>query len=333
MQVKQLGERGIIAMIHRMQSSPPPGYVGIGDDAALLPGYPDGWLISQDMLVEDIHFRWDWATPEQVGYKAAQVNLSDIAAMGGQPTAALTSLAVPSQMSSEVLESLYRGLTRAFDSWGVIILGGDTVGTVDRLVLDVVILGKPSAQGPVLRQGARPGDRLMVSGRLGASYAGYMLLSHGASWPGEDIDARSVLTAHLEPHARVALGQAAAPFIHAMTDVSDGLAREVEELVQFGSVGADVWLENLPICRATRQIAAGFQSDGEDYALFGGEDYELLMAVPPSHLEAVKNAAAQSDVALTEIGVVTDGRNIRWLKNGEPVVLHGEGVAFDHFSR
>ena len=88
MQVKKLGERGIISMIHRMQSSPPPGFVGIGDDAAVLPGNEAGWLVSQDMLVEEIHFRWDWATPDQVGGKAAQVNLSDIAAMGGRPVAA-----------------------------------------------------------------------------------------------------------------------------------------------------------------------------------------------------------------------------------------------------
>lgn len=332
MQVKQLGERGIIAMIHRMQSSPPVGMVGIGDDAAVLPAVPHGWLISQDMLVEEIHFRWDWAAPEQVGMKAAHVNMSDVAAMGGRPRAALTSLAVPTTLASEVLERIYRGLTRAFDPYGVVIIGGDTVGTVDRLVLDVAIIGEPASVGAVLRTGARPGDRLLVSGRLGASYAGYMLLSHGASWPGNGIDDRSVLTAHLEPQARIELGEAVAPMVHAMTDISDGLAEEVAELTQFGAVGADVWVDRLPICQATRRVAESFQSDGRDYALFGGEDYELLMAVPPSHLDRVLEVAQTLSVAVSEIGTITDRREVRWLDGGQPVEIKG-GPAFDHFSR
>lgn len=332
MQARRLGERGIIAMIHRMQSTPPPGVVGIGDDAAVLPAGSAGWLVSQDMLVEEIHFRWDWATPEQVGLKAAHVNMSDIAAMGGQPVAALTSLAVPQALSSEVLEDVYRGLTRAFDPFGVVIVGGDTVGTVDRLVLDVTIMGTAGPSGAVLRRGARPGDRILVSGRLGASYAGYMLLSHGAAWPGDGIDARSVLTAHLEPQARVALGQRVAPWVHAMTDVSDGLALEVREITQFGSVGADIALDQLPICRATRAVAERFQSDGDDYALYGGEDYELLMTAPPSHLRELRQVAGDLGVALTEIGVVTDRQGIRWLKDGEEVAVR-DGISFDHFSR
>lgn len=332
MQVKRLGERGIIAMVHRMQPSPPPGVVGIGDDAAVLPPNPRGWMVSQDMLVEEIHFRWDWATPEQVGFKAAQVNLSDVAAMGGRPQSALTSVAVPAQLSSEVLESLYRGLTRAFDRYGVIIVGGDTVGSVDRLVLDVTIIGEPGPEGAVLRRGARPGDRLLVTGRLGASYAGYMLLSHGISWPGDNIDMRSVLSAHLEPDARVEFGQQAAPYVHAMTDVSDGLVEEVTELTQFGAVGADIQVDLLPICPATRQVALSFQGDGVDYALYGGEDYELLMAVPPSHLDAVKGVAERLSVPVKEIGTMTDQRGVRWLTDGKPMAIKG-GMGFDHFSR
>lgn len=332
MQVKKLGERGIISMIHRMQSSPPPGFVGIGDDAAVLPGNTAGWLISQDMLVEDIHFRWDWATPEQVGGKAAQVNLSDIAAMGGRPVAALTSVAVPARTSSEVLESLYRGMTRAFDLLGVVILGGDTVGSVDRLVLDVAILGVPGDHGPVLRRGARPGDRLLVSGRLGASYAGYMLLSHGTSWPGNSVDDRSVLTAHLDPEARTRLGQAVGPWVHAMTDVSDGLASEVSELTQFGAVGADVRLDRLPVCRATQAIAARYGTDPWEWALFGGEDYELLMAVPPSHVDQVLNVGRVMGIAITDIGIFTDAGRTRWLDGDEERVVDGD-KAFDHFSR
>jgi len=333
MQVRSLGERGIISMIHRMQSTPPAGFVGIGDDAAVLPGDASGWLVSQDMLVEDIHFRWDWSTPEQVGYKAAQVNLSDIAAMGGRPTVALTSLALPGSYSSEVVEAIYRGLTRAFDPYGVIIVGGDTVGAVDRLTLGVTILGQPTQQGPVFRSGAKPGDRLIVSGRLGASYAGYMLLSHGGHWPGDDINERSVLTAHFDPEARVNLGLGVAEWVDAMTDISDGLVAEVEEMIRFGAIGAEIWIEKLPIDSATRTVAHRFKSNGDDYALFGGEDYELLMAVAPAHLDQILKISDALGITTTVIGMVTDTPGIRWSKGGKNVVLTGERVAFDHFSR
>lgn len=332
MEVKGLGERGIISMIHRMQPTPPLGFMGIGDDAAVLPAGPHAWLVSQDMLVEDIHFRWDWSTPEQLGYKAAQVNLSDIAAMGGTPRAALTSLAVPGRFSSEGIESLYRGLTRAFDPYGVVIVGGDTVGSVDRLVLDVTIIGQPAAAGPIRRTGARPGDRILVSGRLGRSYAGYMLLSHGDHWPGNDVNERSVLTAHLEPMARVALGTAVAPWVHALTDVSDGLRSELEELTRFGSIGAEVWLDKIPVDAATQAIAARFKSNSQDFALLGGEDYELLMTVPPSHVSDVMNAAKAVGSLLTEIGVISDRTGTHWMMDGAEVDISRKEPLFDHFA-
>lgn len=326
-----MGERAVIQMIQNMQGEGRPGFVGIGDDAAQVPGGPQGWLISQDMLMEGVHFRWDWSTPEQVGEKAAHVNLSDMAAMGASPEVALTALAIPGSMSFEVVESLYRGLTRVFDAHGVAIVGGDTIGSPDRLVLDVTILGRPGPQGAVLRRGAVVGDRLVVSGWLGASFAGYMLLSHGVSWPGENITEKSLLTAHLYTHSRVALGQAVAPLVHAMTDVSDGLIQEVPEMVN-GSLGVDVWVDRLPISRATRLVADRYQTDPLMWALYGAEDYELLMAVPPEQWDTVKQVARGVQVTLHEIGIVTNEPGIRWLEHGQPRQWKGQGVQFDHFS-
>ncbi|AEJ39137.1 thiamine-monophosphate kinase [Sulfobacillus acidophilus TPY] len=332
MLIREVGERGLIAMIHRMQPTPAPGFVGIGDDAAVVPGDPAGWLISQDMLVEEIHFRWDWSTPEQVGAKAAAVNLSDIAAMGGIPAAVLTSLALPANLRVEVVEDLIRGLTRTLDRYGAYIIGGDTVGSPDRLVLDVTILGRPGASGPIRRMGARPGDHLLVSGRLGASYAGYQLLSHGGHWPGNNITERSVLVAHLTPTPRVELGQAVAPFVHAMTDISDGLEAEVEELTRFGGIGAEIQIDRLPIDQATREVARIYGVSVEEFALYGGEDYELLMAVPGSRLPNVLEAANHVGVPVTDIGRVTDEPGIRWQLGGEEVEWDGRR-AFDHFNR
>ncbi|MDA8194042.1 MAG: thiamine-phosphate kinase [Thermaerobacter sp.] len=330
MNIRDVGERGLIALIHRLQTTPPLGYIGIGDDAAYVPPSATGWLISQDMLVETIHFRWDWMTPEQVGAKAVAVNVSDIAAMGGVPKAILTSLSVPAALRVEAVEDLYRGMTRALDLCGAVLIGGDTVGSPDRLVIDVTVLGHPGPVGPVRRTGARPGDRLVVTGRLGAAHAGLMLLSHGVMWPSHSVHERSVQVAHIAPKARwecgVPIGQAA----HALTDISDGLYAEIEELTRFGGIGATLFGEALPIDQATRAVARAFRADPIEYALYGGEDYELLAAIAPSKIAEVMRIATQTGVAITEVGVITDDPGIRLLRDGEEVKLGGEQT-FNHF--
>lgn len=140
MKVKDVGERALISTIHRLQAIVPMGYLGIGDDAAYLPPSPAGWLISQDMLVEGVHFRFDWITPEQLGEKAVAVNISDIAAMGGIPKAILTSIAVPGNFDVEVIEALYRGMAKALDRYGAVLVGGDTVSSPDKFTLDVSVV-------------------------------------------------------------------------------------------------------------------------------------------------------------------------------------------------
>ncbi len=330
--MKHLSERSIISMVKGMQPPLAEGFFGIGDDAALLPANPQGWLVSQDMLVEGVHFRRDWSTPWQVGVKAAQVNLSDIAAMAGCPRAALTSLAVPPSTTPQFVESLYQGLTDAFRPYGVVVVGGDTVASPDRIVLDVAILGTPSPQGIAWRRGAQPGDHILVSGNLGSSRAGLELLRQGARWPGKDSDENEALRAHLTPQGRVALGAALAGWVHAMTDVSDDLAVEIAALVEDESLGADVWIEKLPISKGTRAIAGRLGAPPEWWALFGGEDYELLMLAPPANLARVLMIGAECGVSMTEIGVVRADGRICWLNQGRPMSLPEEGLAFDHFS-
>lgn len=330
MNIRDLGERGLITLIHRLQSMPPLGYIGIGDDAAYLPPSNTGWLISQDMLVESIHFRWDWMTPEQVGFKAVAVNVSDMAAMGGMPKAILTSLSVPATMRVEVIEDMYRGMTRALDRYGAVLIGGDTVGSPDHLVIDVTVLGTPGPMGPIRRTGARPGDRLMVSGRLGAAYAGYMLLSHGEMWPSHSVHERSVQVAHIAPAARVELGLPLGSMVHALTDISDGLYAEIEELTRFGGVGATLFRDTLPIDEATRKVARAFRGDPVDYALYGGEDYELLAAVAPSKVTEVLSLGESLGVPVTEVGVITDDPGIRIVQAGQEVKLNGKRT-FNHF--
>ena len=332
MRIQDVGERELISIIHRLQAQVPLGYVGIGDDAAYLPPNSSGTLISQDMLVENVHFRLDWTTAEQLGEKSVAVNISDIAAMGGQPMAMLTSLSVPGNLDVQWVEDLYRGIAKALDWYGAVLVGGDTVGSTDRIALDVTVLGRPGPTGPILRTGAKPGDRIFVTGRLGAAYAGYLLLSHGTTWPSTVVSERSVMMAHLSPVARIQMGLAMAPWAHAMTDVSDGLVMELEELTRFGSIGATIWQDALPIDAATRATAQRFGGDVVDFALFGGEDYELVATIPPSRVSEVLSLATRCGVAVTEVGIITESPGIRiaGTAGGEERVVHGHG--FNHFS-
>ncbi len=329
--VKDVGEVSIISAIHRLQAIVPMGYLGIGDDAAYIPPSESGWLISQDMLVEDVHFRWEWITPEQLGEKAVIVNMSDIAAMGGVPKAILTSIALPRDFEVDAVEALYRGVSKALDRYGAVLIGGDTVLSPDRFALDVAVLGQPANHGPVLLSGAKPGDRLFVTGRLGASYAGLVLLSQGIKWPSTSLPYRSVLQAHLAPRARVQAGVKIGPLAHAMTDISDGLISELRAMTRFGGIGAEIQAAKIPLDEATQYVAREYGKDALDFALYGGEDYELLAAIPPSRVHRVQQLCLACGLPITEIGVVTGSRGIRVVQNGEELKID-DRKGFHHFA-
>jgi len=329
--IRQLGERGLISTIHRLQATPAMGYVGIGDDAAFLPPSEKGWLATSDMLVEGTHFRWQWMDPEQLGEKAVAVNVSDIAAMGGMPKVCLTSLGVDGEVDVQVIEGIYRGVARALDRYGAVLIGGDTVESSAGLVLDVTMLGEPSASGPVLRRGARPGDRLVVTGRLGAAYGGLQLLERGVRWPGTSMLERSLLTAQMAPLARVEAGVALAPLAHAMTDISDGLVSELREFSQFGSVGMRITESLLPIDQATQELAAELDARVSDWAYYGGEDYELLAAIAPSRMPEARRRLEQIGLAFCEVGVVTDEPGVIAV-TAEGEILLDDARAYDPFA-
>ncbi len=331
MNIRELGERKLVSTIHRLQAMPAMGYIGIGDDAAFLPASDKGWLATSDMLVEGTHFRWQWMDPEQLGEKAVAVNVSDIAAMGGVPKVCLTSLAVHGDVQVDRVESIYRGIARALDRYGAVLVGGDTVGSEGGLVLDVTMLGEPAPAGPVLRRGARPGDRLIVTGRLGAAYGGLVLLERGVRWPGTTAAERSLLTAQLAPTARLEAGSVLASLVHSMTDVSDGLVAELRELARFGGIGMRITEALLPIDEATKELAEREGADPHHWAYYGGEDYELLAAVPPSHIDEARETLERVGIAFAEVGVVTDQPGVFAVSDQGERRLDEEGE-FNHFS-
>jgi thiamine-monophosphate kinase len=328
--LRQLGELGLI---RRIRDAVHPGDVagvrtGIGDDTAVLAITPGAVLLATtDLVVEDVHFRQAWASPHDVGWKAMAVNLSDIAAMGGRARWALVGLALPASTEADAVDQFYAGLRAAAAPHGVHIVGGDCSVSPDGWMVDVTLLGEhPGA--PKLRSAARPGDAVAVTGTLGRSAGGLALLEAGessGSGIGEALRAELV-TAHLRPTARLAEGRwlGAQPTVHAMMDVSDGIATDLAHICRESAVGARVALERLPIAPAAREAARALGQDPVRWAVGGGEDYELLFTCEPGAADALAQGLLRATgTALTVIGWIDrPGSGVTYLDDrGEPVAL------------
>lgn len=332
MRIGEIGEFGLIARLREGCLHAGGVVRGIGDDAAVLEFTPGTLVLATcDMLVEGRHFLRGRMSPYQLGRKALAVNLSDIAAMAGTPRHALVSIGLPADLTVEYVEELYRGMKDLAAEAAVNIVGGDTVAA-PVLTLDLAVLGEVPPGRLVLRSGARPGDLLLVTGELGASAAGLeLLLSPTAEVP-EEI-ARPLLTSHLEPRPRLAEGRLLGGLATAMIDISDGLASEVHHLCAESDVGAVIWADRIPIGRATREAARLLDRDPLEWALYGGEDYELLFAVPPERAGEAATGIGEAGGTAAVIGeFLPREEGVHLLDRcGRKTPLRPAG--FDHFRR
>jgi len=253
-------------LIARLSASLPSNssvVLGAGDDCAVLEsGQPGRYLLFKtDAVVEGIHFTSD-AKPEQIGHKALARCLSDIAAMAGNPTAALVTLALPKDFKAEFIERIYAGMNRLAKNHGVAIVGGETTSNPERLLISISVLGEVQKEKCVLRSGAKDGDALFVTGELGGSRSGKHL----------DFEPRLAESQWLASHFP----------IHAMIDLSDGLAGDLRHLLQRSGVGAELLARAIPISHAAK-LQAREKSPSKPpllAALTDGEDFELLFAAP-----------------------------------------------------
>lgn len=280
-----LGEFGLIARLRARLGAPTSGLLrGIGDDAAVLTLTPGlSLLATTDALLEEIHFSFRWSPPDAVGYRAMVANLSDIAAMGGVPRAALVCLALPPRTGLDVVDGLYEGLRRAGAAASTPIVGGDTVRSPAGLVLAITLLGEVEADRWVSRAGARPGDHLWVSGPLGGSAAGLAWLQRRGRGDAPEA-VRDAIACHEAPMARLALGRALAldGMARAMLDVSDGLGGDARRIAEESGVGVRIEAARIPVHPAALEVARRIGGDPLQWALSGGEDYELLFAAGPA---------------------------------------------------
>ena len=302
--MRPLGEFEVIDLFTRGLKGPAPGVaVGIGDDAAVLRPPPGQDLVATvDAVVEGVHFGPAFA-PEDIGWKALAVNLSDVAAMGARPLFALVAVAMPRDLDPRRLARVARGLGACARRYRVAVVGGNLTAARE-LSLTVTVLGSVRRGGALLRSTARPGDLVAVSGTLGDAALG---ISPGAP---------SALAARQRrPRPRLALGARLAGVARAAIDLSDGLVQDLGHLCEASGVAATVELERLPLSPAYRRAARGLP-DPFEAALAGGEDYELLFALPPGRLAAARRAAARSGTRLSVIGEFDRGNGVRVVKGG-----------------
>ena len=287
---------------------------GIGDDAAVLrPQSGRDLLVTTDVLCENIHFDVTTATLMEIGYKAVVANLSDIAAMGGQPQYIVSALAVPPSYSSTDVKHLYRGIMEICKVHEVTLVGGDLSASSSGLSINITVLGWVESGRALRRNGANPGDLLYVTGTLGDSLAGLKLLntSKKSKKPrGRKTFERFLLARHLKPSPRISIGRwlVRARVASSAIDLSDGLSGDIRHVCQASRVGVDIHADRLPLSPHCRAYATQSHVDPIQFALTGGEDYELAFTVPPTKQRRLEQLSRDCAVPIARIGVITPHR-------------------------
>ncbi|MHB1004105.1 MAG: thiamine-phosphate kinase [Chloroflexota bacterium] len=331
MKVKQIGEFGLIDRLQNEFTATAPGLVlGIGDDAAIWRG--EGLAVATtDTMVEDVHFRVRTTSWRELGWKSLASNLSDVAAMGGQPRYALVTFGLRDDAEVEDVLELARGLAEVGKRFGSAVIGGDLVGSPLATFITVALYGVVPDDGhgpPLLRAAARPGDQVAVTGWLGRSAAGLRMLSENPQAAPEVVT--ELRRAHNQPCPRVPEGYALrGAGVRAAIDVSDGLAGDVGHIAEMSGVGIRLRADALPVHPFVQGL---FPEAAFDLTLFGGEEYELIFAAPPAIMARARAALDDLGTRSTVIGeVVPEPRGkvmLAWPDGREALVGRG---AWDHF--
>jgi thiamine-monophosphate kinase len=335
---KTVGETGEFNLIERIRKILPVSgnkdlIVDIGDDTAVV--RLDGkraLLLTCDIQVEGRHFLFDRTTPYRVGRRSMAVNLSDIASMGGKPTYALVSLGLPADLPVESFDRLFEGMRDEMRAHGAYVIGGNLARTREELVVDVTLLGEAPLSWVLTRDGARPGDRIFVTGELGASAAGMEALkAFGKKVPGKY---RELVNRHVLPVPRVEMGRriARSGVASSMIDLSDGVAGDLYHICERSGVGAEIRESRLPLPKHIGEISEISGRSILDLALHNGEDYELLFTVPPGVPgRKIRSLPGKTGIPVTEIGRITGKDEGYRLADSRGRNIPLEPAGWDHF--
>jgi len=331
MDLSEIGEFGLINRIRKWTSTSDPALLkGIGDDVAVVETGAKVWLMTTDLLIEDVHFKRTWIDPYHLGRKSLYVNLSDIAAMGGIPKYFLISLGVPENLPLSFLSSFYRGLKDGAKRFGADLIGGDT-SVSEKIIINICLLGEGKRGNILFRSGARVGDDLFVSGTLGDAALGLKILQENRS----RAKPIGLTRKHLTPSPRLRLGQSLAKnhWATAMIDLSDGLLIDTNHLLEESRVGARIWEDRIPLSRLYRKWISSFSKSPYEFALSGGEDYELLFAAPPEMRGRISRLAVSLKIPITQIGRTVRKREGLRLIKADGKEYSPSRLGFEHFKR
>ena len=298
---------------------------GIGDDCAVLAkNHGQATLLTTDTLIESVHFEPSWHSPYLLGRKAAAVNISDIAAMGGRPRFALLSVGMSAATKEKWLDQVMSGFQAMLEEHNMVLIGGDTVSS-PILIFSVTIIGEMEADKVLYRSGAEPHDLVWVSGPLGEAAAGLEICrgheQECDGWP-------SLVKAHLDPMPQVELGRilAKSGLVNAMMDLSDGIATDLAHICTASSTRAKIRARDIPLSETLLQAGASFHFNPLDLALRGGEDYQLLFTSPAEHASCLANLVRdQTGGEIFHVGRITAGEGVTLLENDKQTDISYQG--------
>ena len=311
MDINKIGEFGLIDIIRKKVKNKDKNIkIGIGDDCAVVKIGNKLCLFTTDALVEENHFSLDYFKPEQIGKKAIEINVSDIASMGGKPKYALISIGLRKNLELDLFDRIYSGILEAAKKYNIEVIGGNITKSKD-IIIDVNMIGFVKKKELCLRKDAKPGDFILVTGELGGSAAGLDLLRKNISGFEE------IKKKHLEPKANLHKVRRFLKYINAMEDISDGLASEINHICEESKVGAVLYGGKIPIDYTIKEI---YKKKALDYALFGGEDFELVFTVSKKNLKKVRGFV---------VGRIRKKQGIFLFRRGKEEQILSKG--YDHF--
>jgi thiamine-monophosphate kinase len=330
--LKETGEFKLIGDIKKMfNASGGDLKVSIGDDCAVIKKNPKtNYLVSTDLLLEGVHFNLKFITPLQLGKKTASVNISDIAGMGGIPKFLLLSIAMPKTTSLKFTKEFFSGVKRVCKKFNVRLIGGDTSSSKGGIFLSATIIGEAKSGGFMTRSGAKPGDSVYVTGKVGDSAGGLDILLNGHK-VSEGAD-QYLIKKHLNVTPRVDEGVflARSKPVRAMIDMSDGIGSDIRRICEASGVGARVFSGTLPVSRQLKALAVKLKKDVDDYALYGGEDYELMFTVKADCEEKLKiEYKKKFRKSIFRIGEITKKRDVLRISCGGVSSMITE--SYNHF--
>lgn len=321
MDLSTVGEFGLIDRIAKILGEPSEGETWVGDDSAIIRAPAGTIFLTADMMVEGVHFDTRYTGPEDLGYKALAVNASDVAAMGGIPRRAVVSLGVSPGLEVEWIEALYAGMKEFCTEFDMAVVGGD-LSRCPQIVISVALLGNPAGRLSIERSGARVGDAVCVTGRLGAAAAGLELMRR------EDRTRLDLLKAHLRPIPRVREVEVLRRHLpSAMIDISDGFCADLGHICHESGVGVLIQAGDLPLADLG-DLDLG--RSALELALSGGEDYELCFTIPADRCDKAIGAVTEATgTPVTKVGEVVEPERGRvlLLETGETPL---EAPGWDH---